>query len=427
MNYVINVLVFPCGSVNALEANAALKNNVNIKVFGASSISDHGEYEFENYISFLPNISNDNFLIALNKLVKDFKIDVIIPTHDDVVLKLAEIQDEITAKILVHGLKQALICRHKKLIYDLFKNESFCPRIYNNNFNFTNELFPLFCKPNIGQGSKGAFIISHDNSNILDDIDFDSVIISEFLPGEELTVDCFTNYKGDLQFVGPRVRSRVSNGISMRSNNFELTEEINNIAYIISTTLNLNGLWFFQLRKSIDEKWKLLEISLRISGTMNLYRHLGVNFPLLAVYNIFNIDVTILKNNMNLELDRTLKSSYKSDLQYECIYIDFDDTITKNGNVNPALMSFIYKALNLNKKIYLLTKHKSNIKETLKKLKIHHEIFEEIIVLKIDQKKSEFIKDIDKSIFIDNSFKERKDVFEIHGIPVFDVDSIDVL
>jgi hypothetical protein len=390
-----------------LEAYIALKDVVNITVFGASSIRDHGEYVFENYIPNLPFINDDIFLSKFIDIIKLYNIDVVIPTHDDVVLKLAEHQNEIPAKLLVHGLEQAKICRSKKLTYELFKAESFCPEIYPNLENFNKEKLPLFCKPDKGQGGKGAFILDYENYNSITNLSLTDYVITEYLPGEELTVDCFTDYKGDLKFIGPRERVRVSNGISVRTRTTKLTKEIKLIARKISTTLNLNGLWYFQLKKNRHSEWRLLEVSLRIAGSMNLYRVKGVNFPLLAVYNALEYQVTPVFNNFEVEVDRALFNRYKHNIEYEHVYIDFDDTITKGELVNPEVMLFIYYIKNNGKKLHLITKHKHNIFATLSKLRIHANLFDTIIHLQESDEKSDYIEHKKHSVFIDNSFNER--------------------
>ena len=81
-----NVLVFPCGSEIGLEINRALKYSKHFKVFGASSVNDHGKFEFDNYADGVPNVSDDNFIDHINYLVKQYNIDFIFPAHDSVVV-----------------------------------------------------------------------------------------------------------------------------------------------------------------------------------------------------------------------------------------------------------------------------------------------------------------------------------------------------
>lgn len=78
-------------------------------------------------------------------------------------LGLAQIMGDIDAKVAVPGIEQALVCRSKKKTYKLFKNESFCPAVYENIDEIKN--YPVFVKPDKGQGGKGAFKIE-ENSNL---------------------------------------------------------------------------------------------------------------------------------------------------------------------------------------------------------------------------------------------------------------------
>ena len=45
----INVLVFPCGSEIGLEIHAALRHAKDIRLHGASSVDDHGEFAYRRY------------------------------------------------------------------------------------------------------------------------------------------------------------------------------------------------------------------------------------------------------------------------------------------------------------------------------------------------------------------------------------------
>lgn len=96
----IRVLVFPCEGMNAVELHEALSSCVNIDVLGASSVERHGRYIFKNYISTIPNISEEDFIEKLNNEIVRFNIDVIFPTHDAVVKYLSENKVKIKAKII---------------------------------------------------------------------------------------------------------------------------------------------------------------------------------------------------------------------------------------------------------------------------------------------------------------------------------------
>lgn len=415
----IKVLVFPAGEINSIELHDALSSCVNIMLYGASSINRHGEYVFENYISDAPLISDNNFFEKFNTLLSDKKIDLIFPTHDTVADFFANNQEKIKAKIIAADKKTAAICRDKEKTYTIFNSYNFIPKTYKEI-----STYPLFIKPKQGQGSIGAKLIKSDKD--IPDVELNNYVISEYLPGEEYTVDCLTDKKGKLAFVSPRSRLRIMAGISVAGKTEELTSEIQYIAQAINDKLSFLGLWWFQIKRDIHGKWKLLEISTRCAGTMCLTRARGVNLPLLSVYIAMGYDIEIQSNNYTAIVDRTLISRYKINYDYDTVYFDFDDTLTINNKINLKAIWFLYQCQNLGKKVILITKHEKNLSKTMKEYAISENLFYKIIHIKPNEIKANYIKH-KKAIFIDNSYQERNAISKMHHIPVFDVDGLDVL
>jgi hypothetical protein len=418
----INVLVFPAGEINSVELHDALSTCVNLELYGASSVERHGKYIFKNYISDLPFISDDNFIEVFNHLIEGYQIDVIFPTHDTVALFLIVHQSEIKAKIIAGDKETSSICRSKIKTYNLFSGCFFLPKRYLS-IDEINE-FPVFIKPDEGQGAIGTKLISE--SDDISSIDFNESLVTEFLPGEEYTVDCLTDKNGKLRVVSPRSRNRLMAGVSVSGKTEELTEEINTIAEEINSRLKFFGLWYFQIKKNRNGLFKLLEISTRCAGSMCLTRARGVNLPLLSVYTAMGYDIEIFFNPYNVEMDRTLIGRYIIDYDYDNVYLDFDDTITLNGKVNLNTVRFLYQCRNKQKKIILLTKHLFDIHETLSKYAISNSLFDKVIKIKEDDDIINHINP-DKAIFIDNAYEERTSVYKKYGIPVFDVDGIEFL
>lgn len=425
MDRKINVLIYPCGAENGLEILLALKDVVNIRVFGASGKMDHGAFVFENYIPNAPYINESDFLVRLNRIIETNDIDIVFSTHDDVALELLRNQEKIKAKVAGSGFQQALICRSKRKTYEVFASEDFCPTVYPDPDLV--EVYPVFAKPDQGQGGRDARAI-YSKNDLKDKFNskFDFVV-TELLEGEELTVDCFSDRHGRLRFVGPRTRGRILAGISVNSKTVPLTKEIERIAITIHKKLSLRGLWYFQIKKDNRGAYKLLEVSIRASGTMNLYRGLGINFPLLTIYDLMGYEVEIMSNDFDLEVDRAFINRYKHTIDYNLVYLDFDDTVTKNGKVNPFVMMFIYNIINHGKRIRLITKHEHDLHKTFEILGISKRLFEEVIHIGKSENKADHISEIEKAIFIDNSFSERMQVKSRYDIPVFDVDAISTL
>lgn len=418
----INILVFPDGEINSIELHDALSTCVNIDLYGASSIERHGKYVFKKHISNLPMLNDDTFYDQLNAIIDKYSIDLIFPTHDTVSLEFVKSQSRINAKIVAGDLQTVNICRSKKATYKLFEDCNFIPKQYS--LNIDTYQYPLFIKPDIGQGSVGAKKIQSQGD--LMDVDLDKYVVTEFLSGDEYTVDCLTDKDGKLRYCSPRSRKRMMAGVCVSGKTEMLTEEIKYIAETINSRLKFLGLWYFQIKKDDTGKFKLLEISSRCAGTMCLTRAKGINLPLLSAYVAMGYDINIIPNSYNVEMDRTLISRYTIDYEYNTVYFDFDDTLIVDGKVNLKAIWFLYQCLNNNIEIILLTKHEKELYDSMKQYSIDPNIFTEIIHIAPADSKSTYIKP-EKAIFVDNAYNERMEVEGVHHIPVFDVDNIDVL
>ena len=416
----ICVLVFPAGEVNSVELHDALSTCVNIDLYGASSVDKHGEYIFRNYISGLPMVYEERFFEEFNKIIETYHIDVVFPTHDTVAKIFAENRNRLNAKVISADSETAEICRDKAKTYQIFSQENFCPKVYPEITSF-----PVFIKPIEGQGAVGTKLIKNSN-DIPKEINFSKYVICEYLPGEEYTVDCFTDKSGILKAILPRDRRRLLAGITVSSTNIEDSGEFREIAQNINQKLKFRGLWWFQVKRDQNGLLKLLEISTRCAGTMCMARALGVNLPLLSVYDAMGLETEVMPNPYNIVMDRTLISRYKLSYFYDTVYFDFDDTLIINGKIHLPSIWFLYQCKNLNKTVILLTKHISDIYEDLKKYHIDQTIFNKIVGIAPEDSKSGYIVP-ENAIFIDNAYAERKEVYEKHHIPVFDVDSIEVL
>jgi hypothetical protein len=163
-----------------------------------------------------------------------------------------------------------------------------------------------------------------------------------------------------------------------------------------------------------------------VAGGMCLSRSKGVNLPLLSVYATMGYDVEVHPNSYAVSMDRALISCYKLDYNYKRVYIDFDDTIIIREKVNLNVIRFLYQCKNNNIIVILLTRHSSNIYDSMKKYSIDFNLFSKIIVITQMEQKSRHIMP-ENSIFIDNTYSERRAVQKVFGIPVFDVDAIEFL
>ena len=424
-----NILVYPCGTEIGLEINRAMKKSIYYNLIGGSSTYDHGRFVYEQHIDnlpFLTDLSTEQDIIDFNEKIKNYKIDMIYPAMDGMVTLFSKYRKYLSPIVIAPDYETTCITRSKKSTYQLFSQLLPTPKIYSADEIYQGKVqYPVFIKPDIGQGSVGAIKINSFADFEKVKKNDDSQIILEFLPGKEYTVDCFTNADGKLLYCKGRDRKRIKNGISVNSF-FVDKYEFREYAEIINNTIKQKGGWFFQVKEDSNGKLKLLEIASRIAGTSAITRNIGVNLPLLSA-NIFNnIQCNdVLVNNYDIELDRALENVYKIDLKYDTVYVDYDDTIIVKNKINTDIIKFLFQCINNKKKIILLTKHNGDLIADLKRYRID-KIFDEIIHIDREDEKMNYITS-KNAIFIDDSYGERKQVKNTININVFDVNNIECL
>jgi carbamoyl-phosphate synthase large subunit len=157
-------------------------------------------------------------------------------------------------------------------------------------------------KPSISNGSRGfriiapefdeahllfnekpnsAFISYNDTVRILSSKQFPELLVSEYLPGEEYSVDCLAK-NGEAILIVPRLRKKMINGISVEG---EFIQDKNIIAYCtqIIHELQLHGNIGIQVKASATGKFLLLEINPRVQGSISAGLGAGINLPVLAI------------------------------------------------------------------------------------------------------------------------------------------------
>jgi carbamoyl-phosphate synthase large subunit len=417
------VLVFPGGTEIGLEVRRALAELKEIRLAGAGSEQDrHGPFAYRHWRT-VPSVSDDGWIDGLNAVLDELAIDAIFPGHDDVLLALAEHADELGAGVVTSPLETCRVARSKRATYELLADAVPVPHVFARPEDVRE--FPVFAKPDRSQGSQGAVLV-HDRAALTAALAAGSDLVMEFLPGRELTVDCFSDRERGVLFARARPRERTRAGISMATRTEPENPVVLRHARAIDERLELHGAWFFQLREDRHGELRLLEVAPRVGGTSALHRVLGVNFPLLSLYEHMRMPVELAPNDIDVRLDRALVNRYAHDLDYRHVYVDLDDTLLVGDAVNTRLVAFVYQCVNAGRRVVLITRHAQDVEQTLRRFRLT-ELWDEVIhIADPSVEKADHIAEPD-AILIDDSFRERRGVHQRRGIPTFDSSMIELL
>lgn len=420
------LLVFPCGSEVAIEIYKSLRFSTHFELVGASSVNDHGRFVFENYIGDIPFHDDPAFIEKISQAIENASIDGVFPAMDAVANTLKANEASLGCVVIGSRLEATRLCASKRATYQALGASVPCP-------NWTCDpeevrKFPVFIKPDEGYGSRNVYLASDQDSakRFIESQSGKTFICCDYLPGDEFTIDCFSNSQHDLLFSGARKRARISNGISVNTVETQSHSQMfKEVAETINEQLKPRGAWFFQMKEDSYGKPILLEVAARLGGSSSYFRAKGVNFALLSAFDAFDVPVAIRTNGYHVELDRALGARFKLNCNYDTVYVDFDDCLLINCNVNTELIAFLYQALNKGKAIVLITRHGACIEDTLKAHRLTA-VFDQVVHLSADERKADYIAP-GSAIFIDDSFAEREDVASTLGIPVFSPDMIEAL
>jgi carbamoyl-phosphate synthase large subunit len=418
-----SVLVVPAGTAIGLEIGESLANSKHWKVYAANSVRDHSEVVFHRPRYDLPYADDPQFAAAVAKVAKEVAADFVIPAHDDAIFALAG-PELGQAKFVGPSRPLADVLRFKSRTYSTLAAEVAIPTIYDPR-QLNPSDFPLFVKPDRGQGSRGAQLLRSEEDLSRVSLPVEEYIFVEHLPGAEYTVDCYTTRDGQLAYCSPRVRTRTSGGISVR------TEEVSDARFLemakrISAALEIGGAWFFQMKEDRDGRLKLLEVANRVSGAMGFQRERGINLIEAWLHELSGHDVEFLPWDFGpLTFDRALTPRILWEYRPACAYVDLDDTIIlPSGKLNYRLIGLLYGLkFNVGVRLVLLTRHKTLPATTLERLALG-QLFDDTCHLENGESKADFITTGQKAIFIDDSFAERAAVWRRHKIPTFPIEAM---
>lgn len=402
------VLVFPAVTEVAAEIAQSLRYTKEVHaLIGASSdtaAATHGAFQAHLPV---PHVTDPAWPAAFRHVVESVRPDFIFPAHDDALVALADPALGLDATVIGPDQGLAEITRSKGATYRALRHATKTPRVIPLE-EINAALYPLFAKPDRGEGSRGAMRIDSDVA-----LDFalaaGSDLVMEYLPGPEYTVDCFSDSRVGLLYAFGRTRTRVRSGISVDSRTPPHQERFWRIAAEISEVLTMRGPWFFQLRESATGELCVLEVAVRIAGTMALSRGRGVNLPLIALYERAGMTPRIHPLSAQLSVQRTLSEKFVVDALIDHIYVDLDDTLLVRGRLNAELVYVLALARDRSIPITLITRHAADPERTVADHGIRA-LFSSIVHLPMDVPKSSAIEKPDSAFFVDDSFREREEV-----------------
>ena len=300
--------------------------HVTIADANPNAVGRYMGYDFET----IPFAGDPLFTEALLSLCKKKNSQVILPLVTRELIPLSLYQNDLEKagiRVPISPTASLEIANNKSMLYQFLQWRSIpVPgfRIAENVDQFKTAVEelgypakPVCFKPSVSNGSRGFRIISEQMNEldllfnhkptstyislkeairILSSGLFPELLISEYLPGEEYSVDCLARH-GESILIAPRLRSRMINGISVEGE-FVNEEKIISYCRQIIKELQLHGNIGIQVKRSATNQFLILEINPRVQGTISAGLGAGINLPVLAIKQELGLPISPTEVNI---------------------------------------------------------------------------------------------------------------------------------
>jgi carbamoyl-phosphate synthase large subunit len=141
--------------------------------------------------------------------------------------------------------------------------------------------YPVIVKPRTGSGSRGVMVVG--SAAELAALDRPpGLLIQEFLPGEEYSVDVLADAAGRVVASVPRLRARVDSGVSVGGRTVR-DAELSSFGRAVAVATGITYVANVQCKRDAGGRPALLEVNPRMPGTLGLTIASGVDMPRLAL------------------------------------------------------------------------------------------------------------------------------------------------
>jgi carbamoyl-phosphate synthase large subunit len=285
----LRILVTGAGGPAAIAAMKSLRAEPSVELLAA----DMDPWAAGLYLvppearTLLPAGAAPDFVDTLLTRCLTLEVDVVLPTVDAELRPLAHARDKFTAAGVALLLAEA---EALEIILDKLTLATHCagvvriPRteLFGAALDPGSWTYPAIVKPRTGSGSRGIHIVGSAGELAAMERS-PGLIVQDFLPGEEYSVDVLADISGHVIASVPRVRARVDSGVSVGGRTVHDPE----IEYFGRAVARATGVTFVanvQCKRDRDGRPALLEVNPRIPGTLGLTIAAGVDMPRLALH-----------------------------------------------------------------------------------------------------------------------------------------------
>ncbi len=272
----------------------------------------------------VPPARRAEYMPALKDIVKKHDVGLLVPLTDLDLRSLARHRDEFAemgCTVMVGSEQAVTLCRDKVKTNDMIRRAGLASIKTVTLSQFMQKPFyPCFVKPISGYAGVGTAIIRNDKQLRGHVQTFgELMIVQEYVPGQEYTLDVYRSRDGKIRCVVPRQRLLVRSGEVEKGITVKDEELINST---ITFAEQLDGMWGVfccQCRRSGTGPVRFFEINARFGGGAPLSIAAGANLPLYLLQEVLDLPITAEMGNFT---DRLLMLRFD-----DALFIQVDEGV----------------------------------------------------------------------------------------------------
>ena len=209
-----------------------------------------------------PPAESDLFILAIEDIIASYDIDLIIPSGEHDLQKLAQEKEafkRLGCEVFISDPHTISLCQNKLDFFNFFQNEGglLLPMTIQT---------PFIKKPIKGSGSRGIEITNSKRE-----------MVQEYIKGKEYTVDVFCDMFGNIISHVIRERTSIKAGISVKGKIIKKNYPISSATKRVAKLLGLKGPSCIQFKLNDDFDPVLIECNPRLGGGTYMSTLAGVN------------------------------------------------------------------------------------------------------------------------------------------------------
>jgi carbamoyl-phosphate synthase large subunit len=280
----VNILVPGAGgfaAINVIKSLRKINFGGNIVATDSNPLSA-GFYLSDCYY-VLPEISDNNFINKAYEVITNEKINLILPTSGFDIIPYSKHRDELGKNgvtCFFSNYETIDICNNKFKFYEKIKKDFPTPE-FSLSIEEVDE-FPVFVKPVKGKGSRNTHLCNSKNELEFVFNKYQEMLVCEYLPGKEFTIDVLSDLNGVPICAIPRERIETKDGISFKGK-VEKNNQMQEICMSLAGYIGIKGPSCMQMKQDKKGEFKFIEVNPRLGGGTIMATLAGVNIPSLIL------------------------------------------------------------------------------------------------------------------------------------------------